>query len=197
MKLPLRIAVTAVLLTLALIGLVVREGLARDAGQEAVLAINAYDPRSPLSGHYAAFQVQDALPAGSPCPPGVSAAGGLPFQRERVAWVALKREGDRHRVAGAAATRQEARALGELTVRGIATCGPGFVQRDTPQGPIVRLDVGVDRFHADQKQAEAIERAVRSSRAAPAFVVVSIGRDGKARLKGIVVGGKRTDLTWL
>ena len=31
---------------------------------------------------------------------------------------------------------------------------------------------------------------------AGANITVSIGRDGKARLKGLVIDGRRTDLTW-
>ncbi|MET0273907.1 MAG: GDYXXLXY domain-containing protein [Phenylobacterium sp.] len=197
MRLPLRISVAAALLTLALVGMVIREGMARDAGQEVVLAINAYDPRSPLSGHYAAFQIQDELPAGAPCPSGATSAGGFPFSRKADGWIALKRDGARHRVAGVAAGRQQARALGELAVRGSASCGRRFFQRDRPESRVVTLHIGVDRFHADQQEAEAIERDLRGATAAPAFVVVSVGKDGKARLKGIIVGGKRTDLTWL
>ena len=68
------------------------------------------------------------------------------------------------------------------------------------EGNAVTLDIGVDRFHADQDEAERIERALRARRAdgsAPsAFAVVSVGADGRARLKGVIVDGRRTDLTW-
>lgn len=66
------------------------------------------------------------------------------------------------------------------------------------EADVVTLDIGVDRFHADQDEALAIEKALRQRRQgeAPAFAVVSIGDDGRARLKGVIVDGKRTDLTW-
>lgn len=182
--LPARIVAAAFVLVLALVGLVVREGAARAAGQEVILAIDAYDPRSPLGGHYVAFRLQDAAPA---CPPGVRDYGPSPAK-----WVALRPDGPRHRVSGAAATRAQAMALGQVAVRGRAFC----VQ--PPGGPRVNLDVGVDRFHADQQEAEAIERALVANRDdVSAFAVISVGRDGKARLKGIIVNGRRTDLTWL
>lgn len=182
--LPVRIVAAALVLVLALVGLVVREGTARAAGQEVVLAIEAYDPRSPLGGHYVAFQLQDGAAA---CPPGV---GDYGVAAKR--WVALTRDGPRHRVSGAAATRDQAMALGETVVRGRAFC------TRPPGGPRVNLDVGVDRFHADQQEAQSIERALAANReTASAFAVISVGRDGRARLKGIIVNGRRTDLTWL
>jgi hypothetical protein len=59
------------------------------------------------------------------------------------------------------------------------------------------LDIGVDRFHADQKQAEALERDLRAGPDRPAaFAIVSAGADGKARLKGLVIGDKRLTLSW-
>ncbi|HVI33119.1 GDYXXLXY domain-containing protein [Phenylobacterium sp.] len=183
--LPVRIVAAAVVLVAALVGLVIREGSARAQGQEVVLAIEAYDPRSPLGGHYVAFQLQDAAAA---CPPGVRDYGAGPAPK----WVALTRDGPRHRVSGAAATRAQAMALGQVVVRGRAYC----VQ--PPGGPRVNLEVGVDRFHADQQEAQSIERALAGNRQnASAFAVISAGRDGKARLKGIIVNGRRTDLTWL
>ena len=63
----------------------------------------------------------------------------------------------------------------------------------------VTLDIGVDRFHAGQDQAQAMEQVLRGRRdpgAAPAFAVVSVGHDGRARLKGVILDGKRTDLDW-
>jgi hypothetical protein len=56
--------------------------------------------------------------------------------------------------------------------------------------------IGVSRFHIDQKRAEAMEKALRDRNAQPAYAVVSVGDDGKARLKGVIIGGQRADLTW-
>jgi hypothetical protein len=187
--LPVRIMGAAVLLALGLVGLVAREGMARAQGQEALLAIEAYDPRSLLSGHYLQFQFREALAADAACPPGTEAP---PF---RPGWVALAPAGGRHRVAGMAEGREAARRLGPLVVRGLASC----TDTGTPMGgraKAVQLNLGLNRFHAEQRQAEAMGKALLQAPAGESLAVVSVGGDGKARLKGVVVGGTRTDLDW-
>lgn len=181
-----RIAAAAVGLALALIGLVAREGQARAAGREVLLAMEAVDPRELLTGHYAQLRLADRVPIGTRCPPGTIEGAGD--------WVALTPDGARHRAAGTAPTRAEAEAIASLVVRGRAQCSPG-----DPAGALVSLDLGVDRLHAAQAEAEAIERALRPGAdglAPPAFAVVSIGRDGRARLKGVIVDGRRVSLDW-
>jgi len=187
--LPVRIVATAVLLALALVGLVVREGMARAEGQEVVLAITGYDPRELLTGHYVQFQFRSELPTGTPCPPG---SGG--YSRRPDAWVALRRQGDHHVAAGAALSREAALKLGEVAVRGDIDC----LARGAPETTWVILNLGVDRLHADQAQAEAIQKVMLATRDGPATgsAVVSVGADGKARLKGVTAGGRRVDLTW-
>ena len=186
-----RIVVAALLLVAALVGLVLREAAARDAGKEVVLAINTYDPRGPLSGHYVAFQLRDFTEPGHGCPPGA----GDYTQARPPKWVALSRRETRYGVTGAAATRAEARALGEVVVRGAAYC----FDRTSPQ-PAVTLEIGVNRFHTDQREAETMAKALSfgagDSKVPRAFAVVSIDSVGKARLKGLILDGHRSDLTW-
>ncbi|MDD3838078.1 MAG: GDYXXLXY domain-containing protein [Phenylobacterium sp.] len=178
-SLPLRILVAGAGLALALVGLVVAEGQARARGQEVRLAMEAFDPRSLLTGHYAALQLVHALPEGVPCPDGGDQG-----------WLALTPNGPVHRLAGAAATREAALKLGPVAVRGEASCLGGEPTR-------VALDIGIDRIHADQEEAQAIEAALRGGpEAAEAVAIVSVGRDGRARLKGVIAGGRRTDLDW-
>ncbi|MBU1376421.1 MAG: GDYXXLXY domain-containing protein [Alphaproteobacteria bacterium] len=188
-SLPIRIVAAAVVLTLALIGVVVREGLARQEGQQVVLAITGYDPRELLTGHYVRFQFRSEFPTGTPCPPG---HGG--YSRRPDAWVALTPAGDHHVAAGAALSREAARKLGAIVVRGDIDC----LARQAPDTTWVILNLGPERMHTDQAQAEAIEKVLLATRdgAATAKAVVSIGRDGKARLKGLIVGGKLFDLDW-
>lgn len=192
---PARILVAATVLTLALVGLVVREGMARAQGQEVRLEMAGYDPRSLLSGHYVQFQLRSELPAGAPCPAGSNDFG------QAAQWIALRGAGDHHVPSGAAASRAAAARLGALVVRGRLFCdGPEARSGERREGPTsVSIDLGVDRAHFDQRQAEALERALRArgEDPPPAFVVVSIGRDGRARLKGLIVGGRRSDLDWL
>lgn len=186
---PVRILAAAGVLALGLVGLVVREGMARAGGQEVVLPITGYDPRELLTGHYVQFQFRSEYAGGTPCPPG---SGG--FVRRDDAWVALRRQGDHHVATGAALSREAALKLGEVAVRGDIDC----LKRPAPETTWVVLNLGVDRLHADQTQAEAIQKVLLVNRDRPAngYAVVSVGADGKARLKGVTAGGLRVDLDW-
>lgn len=186
---PTRIMAAAGLLALALVGLVVREGVARSGGREVVLAISGYDPRSLLTGHYVQFQFRSEYPGGTPCPPGHGSYAPRPE-----AWVALKRQGDHHAATGAALSREAAQKLGDVAVRGDIDC----LARPAPETTWVTLNLGPDRLHTDQAQAEAIQKQLTAMRDRPAtaYAVVSVGADGKARLKGLIVGGRRIDLDW-
>lgn len=196
---PVRILAVAGVLALGLVGLVVREGRARADGQEVRLAMTGYDPRSLLSGHYVQFQLRQDLPPGARCP-GQSEAGAT----VKDGWVALRADGGRHVPAGAARTREAAERIAPVAVRGVLSCTPGLAPRpgDDARPDDVQslmLDVGIDRIHLDQAQAEAMERQLRRfdpDAVVEADAVVSVGRDGKARLVGVVVAGKRTDLDW-
>lgn len=187
--LPVRILAAASVLALGLVGLVVREGMARDGGQEVVLPITGYDPRELLTGHYVRFQFRSEYPPGTPCPPG---QGGC--LRRGNAWVALTRRGDHHEATGAALSRAGALKLGEIAVRGDLDC----LARGAPETTWVILNLGPERLHADQEQAEAIQKIMLMTRDGPAtgYAVVSVGADGKARLKGVSASGRRVDLDW-
>jgi hypothetical protein len=61
----------------------------------------------------------------------------------------------------------------------------------------VRLELeGLARFHASQAEAEAIEAGLRAQPPKPVLAILSAGRDGKARLKGLFVDGRRIELRW-
>ncbi|MBA4013406.1 MAG: hypothetical protein C0481_16190 [Phenylobacterium sp.] len=189
-NLPLRIAAAAAVLVLLLVGVVLRENGARAAGREVLLPMEAVDPRDLLTGHYVALRLSQQLALGQPCPRERSTF-------EEGGWIGLKPQAGHYRFIGVGATRQAALAGGaELAVRGGVYCSRTAF--GNAEADVVTLDIGVDRFHADQDEAQAIEKAMRERRQgeAPAFAVVSVGDDGRARLKGVIVGGKRTDLAW-
>lgn len=182
MRRPLVITAAALLLTAALMGLVAREDLARAAGTEVLLPVQPLDPRSLLSGHYVVVDIE--TPAEDGC-------ASIDF---RHAWVALAPRGRAYRVVGSAASRAQAAPKGPITVKANAYCMTGSFR-----GDMVRLRLkGVERFHADQEESQAIEKALNASRTGPAqvFAIVSIGADGQARLKGLEVNGRRTELSW-
>lgn len=191
LKAPLRILIVAAICVASLIGLVVREGAARVAGAEVLLPMEAVDPRSLLSGHYVIISLREALEAHEPCP--------APTSETR--WIALAPDGDVHRFAGSAPTQAEARQIAPVVVRGAFTCTTGLpADGDFPGAPgWIMLQLGIDRFYASQSEAERIDRILRDQRPgddARVFAIVSVGLDGRARLKGLVVDGERLELGW-
>lgn len=190
-KAPPRILIVAIVCIVALIGLVVREGAARDSGVEALLPMEAVDPRSLLSGHFVMINLAQQLEPGAPCPQ------GGPDSK----WLALQQEGDIYVVAGGAGSRDAAQQIGPLPVRGAFDCWemPAATE-GAPATNVLRLHLGIDRFHINQTDALRIEEILRDQQPgeqARAFAIVSIGRDGRARLKGLVVDGERLELRWL
>jgi hypothetical protein len=188
---PPRILAVAAICAASLIGLVISEGYAREGGQEIVLPMAAVDPRSLLQGHYVQLNFTDRLEPTEVCP-----------ESGDWEWVALRREGDIYVAAGGALSREEAQRIGSLPVKGTFTCSP-----PTPASEGVEampgwltLDLGVDRFHINQTDAMRIERVLREQRAdqeTRAFAILSVGRDGRARLRALMIDGERFELSWL
>ncbi len=189
--LPMRILAAGAVLLVMLVALVMFEDRARASGREVLLPMEAVDPRDLLSGHYVALNLAQQLAPGQACPKEVRT-----YDEGR--WLALAPTSGHYRFVGVAATRDAALALGEVALRGGVYCSRmafGEGERNA-----VTLNIGVERFHADQDEAQAIERALRARRpgeaSAPAYAVVSVGDDGRARLKGVIIGGKRAELSW-
>lgn len=186
-----RILIVAALCALGLIGLVITESNARAGGLEALLPMEAVDPRALLSGHYVQINLTERLDAGEQCP-----AGGPDSK-----WIALRRDGDVYVLAGGAASRAGAQQLGPTPVKGSFNCTPPSPTVDGVDGSPgwVMLDLGISRFHINQTDALRIEQVLRAQQSgeARAFAIVSIGGDGRARLRGLMVDGERLELNWL
>lgn len=186
-----RILAVAGLCAAALIGLVVSEGFAREGGQEITLPMEAVDPRAILSGHYVQLNFTDRLEPTEVCP-----AGG------DWEWVALRPENDIYVAAGGALSREQAERLGPLPVKGTFTCSAPTPATEgiEPMPGWLTLDLGVDRFHINQTDAVRIEQVLREQspeQATRAFAVLSVGRDGRARLRALLIDGERFELSWL
>lgn len=188
-----RILAVAAVCAAALIGLVVSEGFAREGGQEITLPMAAVDPRALLSGHYVQLNFTDRLEPTETCPE----------SQADWDWVALRPDGSVYVVAGGAESLELAQLAGPLPVKGTFTCSP-----PTPPTPgvdeglpgWVTLDLGVDRFHINQADAMRIESVLREQgvdEETLAFAVLSVGRDGRARLRALLIDGERFDLSWL
>lgn len=187
-----RVLVVAAICAASLVGLVISEGMARNAGTEVLLPIEAVDPRALLSGHYVIVAPTIRLEPGEQCPPG----------EEARKWVALRARGDIHVVVGGAGSREDAQLIAPLVARGEFICNPPVeAMNDVPAQPgWVRLSLGVDRFHINQGEAERIDRILRDQQPGEetrAFAIVSVGRDGRARLKGLMIDDQRLELEWL
>lgn len=192
---PIRILAVALLCAAALIALVVREGAARVSGTEIVMRMEAVDPRALLTGHYVIVSLQEPLD-NAPCPPGVEEFAGL---QEDESWVALTPRGEHHSVAGVAASRAAAAAHGPLVVRGHAYCTPARPKTEGDEGfaGALRAELGTERFHINQRQAERIEEIMRDrdvGEPSPVSAILSVGTDGRARLVGLIVEGERVEL---
>lgn len=187
---PHRILAIAGLCAAALIALVITEGLAREGGQEITLPMEAVDPRALLSGHYVQLNFTTRLEPPETCP-----ANGVGE------WVALRPENDIYVATGAADSRDQAERLG-LPVKGTFTCSAPMPPQEgieaTPGW--LTLDLGVDRFHINQADAMRIEQVLRAQRPGEetrAFAILSVGRDGRARLRALLIDNERFDLLWL
>lgn len=188
---PHRILAVAGLCAAALVALVISEGLARDGGQEITLPMEAVDPRALLSGHYVQLNFTNRLEQNEVCP--TNSAGE---------WVALRPQNNIYVAAGSADSRDQAERLGPLSVKGTFTCSAPTPAQDgvEPMPGWLTLDLGVNRFHINQSDAVRIERVLREQRPGEetrAFAILSVGRDGRARLRALLIDNERFDLRWL
>jgi hypothetical protein len=191
---PTRILAVAAVCAAALIALVVNEGAARSAGLEVRIPMAAVDPRALLSGHYVIVDMREPVAVGQACP----------AREDSWDWIALRSTGDgHHTLAGAAPSREEAQRVGSVPVKGSFTCSPPIASAAPGDPGIpgwVQIDVGINRFYINQTDAERIERVLREQRAdeaVRAYAIVSVGRDGRGRLRGLEVDGERLELRWL
>lgn len=198
-KAPIRILIVAALCVLTLIGLVVRESMARASGTEVLLAMEAVDPRALLSGHYVIVALRDQISAEDACW----------SEQSREPWLGLAPSDE---TAGGATIYELAAESsapvfsvsepGVIAVRGSFICNPPLpAAGDFVGAPgTISLDLGISRFHINQSDAERIDRMLRmqtSGGVQRIFAIVSIGQDGRARLKGLQVDGERLELNWL
>ncbi|MEJ0059069.1 MAG: GDYXXLXY domain-containing protein [Terricaulis sp.] len=198
---PLRILIVAGVCLLALIGLVVREGAARDGGEEVLLAMEAVDPRALLSGHYVMIRLQESLPEGEVCPAGVTDQGMafvVPSLANDTTWVSLKARGEHFSVAALSADREGAEGVSAIVAQGTAACWQTTATEEVPAQSVITLQLnGIDRFYINQTEAERIDRILRDQGdTVRAFAIVSIAGDGRARLRGLMVDGERLELNW-
>lgn len=182
--LPLRLLAAGLLLSAGLAAAAVMHISAVASGSEVIIPAQAFDPRALLTGHYA--QLRYAISqAGAEAVAGVAPKPGW-----QPVWVAIVPAENDWKAVSVTAQKPAAAPAGGHLVRAEAR-----VHKDSPAD----LRYGIERIYAQQGEAEAIERAVRAvgeSEDSRLKVVAALGRDGRLRVKGLVMGGKRTDLGW-
>lgn len=199
-----RLLAAGALCLAALIFLVVSEARARAAGTEIILRMQPVDPRALLTGHYIQLSFAEPLDRGEACPPLV--ADDLSTRTRapnETRWLALKPDGDLHALAGEYLTKEAALAHAPVVARGSARCDsvfmplPGATDGAGEERVTIVLELPVDRFHADQDEAEALEKILRD-RAFPGRLaaILSVTPDGAVRTKGIMIDDRRVELSW-
>lgn len=210
---PMRILIVAGVCALALIGLVVRESYERsrpatESSRDIDIQMQAIDPRALLAGHYVIINlVSEAAATDSETP--CAAYDGS----DRDGWVALAYMGPEYVAppppgtpfpyapVGIAATREAAETIISesgftgLAARGSVICSASPVDpASAPSSHRLTLTTqlpGIERFYANQDQAERIDAMLRAPESeARVYAIVNIGRDGRARLKGLNVNGE-------
>jgi uncharacterized membrane-anchored protein len=159
------------------------------------LPMQPVDPRSLLSGHYVIVDLQEPLPIDQKCPP---ISVGFEHQ-QGASWVAIAPYEGRHRATGAAATKEEAQALGPIVARGTLYCDEPTQAAEGVEPSVGRLsaELGPERFYIGMSEAKRIEGLMRGrnlDEPAPVSAILSVDGDGRARLKGLLVEGERLEL---
>ena len=161
------------------------------SSRAAVPGFVAVSLRALLSGHYVQLNFANRLEVNETCP--ANSVGE---------WIAMRPENSIYVAAGAAESRDQAERLGPLPVKGTFTCSAPTPVQDgiEPMPGWLTLNLGVDRFHINQADATRIERVLRQQRPGEetrAFAILSVGRDGRARLRALLIDNERFDLRWL
>jgi hypothetical protein len=182
---------------LALIATVVQQELVVAGGAEITMAMQPVDPQALLSGNYVVVALNEPLPAGQACPPGATTGVALSptLAPQPSHWVALAQRGRVWSTVGVASSRAAALRMAPLVAHGDAYC-----MTPVPDVPgAVSTDLGVTRVSLSQAEAQRVADLVSRPAAAgggAVLALMSIGEDGKARMKGLVVNGQRMEIRW-
>ena len=191
-----RILAVALAAVAGLIVLVFYQETMRRQGTEVAMTMDPLDPQALLSGHYVKIALNEALPAGQACPPGVPQGDQTASQALHPGsrWVALSPHAGHYSVSGTGVSRAEAAKYGPVVAVGDAYCQ---VMNGAP--PTVIADLGVSQVSLSQPEAQRISSLSATTlthQGGDVLVLLSIGQDGQARPKGLLVGAQRVEPTW-
>ncbi len=170
----LRIGLAATVLCLILCGILYNENRLAREGIPATLSVEGFDPRDILSGNYVELSF---------------------FSEQNIApkcygetYLGLKRERGKALVIGDFPSPEAVRKAGLIGT--IGSCQ--FDKQDEKANPPykVRVMLPISRFYANAETALALEKALQDPQT-QAIAEISLGSDGKARLRALIVNGKR------
>lgn len=169
--------------TVFLLGMAGYEHMKRITGEEIVLRTRPVDPRDLLRGHYVAldYDIETIQAADLQTP--VDPSG---WKKGDTLYVLLRPDGVGWRPIALSRERMKGEPS-DVTLRA------GYVGRSGRAGsddaPLsVSLDIGVDHYYAPRQTAQELEADGRET---PLEVILSVGADGGAAIKGLVVRGEK------
>ena len=175
MSLTLRLLGIALLMSLFLAGMVVTHASARAGGTEVRLSMEPVDPRDLLLGHYVIIQT----PVHRLSLDGLGGDTGHSWQRGDSIWVVLtESEGVFNPVS------VHRRQPEGLSIQGrVFFSSPGW----TDEGPVLTVRYNLERYFASPEDALALEELRNESRLR---LIVSVGSDGSAIIRGLEIDGE-------
>jgi uncharacterized membrane-anchored protein len=173
----------ALLGTIFLFGMIGAEQTRRATGDEIVLRTRPVDPRDFMRGDYVALDYEIERVRLPELPTAADAAG---WRKNDYLFLALRKDEFGEWRAYSLTREKPTRQDGEIILRAMYVRSEGFIDdKKTPSD--VLLDIGADRYFSDKTGAKALEKLARDR--GPLDVILSVGADGKAVLKGLMIDG--------
>lgn len=183
---------TALVLCLALIMAIFSHMSAIGTGQEVLVPARGYDPRAILLGHYVSLRPDTSRDVTGELAEQIrdEFEPGEYNSRSEMVWVTLDTGSPDWTITSISQTRPETDSLAMyVDLR--------FDRNDENSDTLtynVTPDMNIDRYYANQKQALEIEDKLRDGD--EILLIVSIGKDGTPRLKGLQIDGEREIMSW-
>ena len=187
-----------IILTLLLIGMAAHEQVRRVTGEEIIVKAYPVDPRDMLRGAYVAidYDIEDIHANELSEPPLFTSP--LVGQTLPV-WLVVNRAPDGCAVSRVLERKPAAIGKDDILLRAKwrnarELHSPVSPPTNRERGyPNFTVDIGADRYFADEARAKELQQAISDRQFQ---VVLSIGGDGRAVIKGLVLDGVRHDETF-
>lgn len=175
----------ALLSTIFLLGMIGNEQVRRTMGEEIVLRTRPVDPRDLMRGDYVALEYEVERVRVADLPTAVDSKG---WRKDDDLFLALRKDEFGEWRAYSLTREKPTRQDGETILRATYVRAEGF--GDAQKTPTeVLLDIGADRYFSDKKGAKALEDMAREQ--GPLDVILSVGADGRAVIKGLQIDGEK------